>query len=62
VRNKLNIPFNPANPGIKYEHSMGMGNIVIPPNIFRTTSQENNKKWKFIYTPTIKGTKIELRL
>lgn len=42
VRNKLNIPFNPANPGIKYEHSMGMGNIVIPSNIFRTTSQGND--------------------
>ena len=25
VREKLQIPFNPARPGIKYEHSMGMG-------------------------------------
>ncbi len=37
VRDKLNIPFNPARPGIKYEHSMGMGNINIPDFILRTS-------------------------
>ena len=38
VREKLNIKFNPARPGIKYEHSMGMGNITIPDFILRKTS------------------------
>ena len=35
VRKKLNIPFNSARPGIKYEHSMGMGNVSIPDFILR---------------------------
>ena len=35
VREKLKIPFNPGRPGIKYEHSMGMGNIIIPDHILR---------------------------
>ena len=37
VREKLNIPFNPGNPGLVYEHSMGMGlgNINIPDYILR---------------------------
>ena len=35
VREKLNIPFNPARPGTKYEHSMGMGNVEIPDHILR---------------------------
>ncbi len=36
VREKLNIPFNPSAPAIRYEHSMGqMG--ILPPNILRTT-------------------------
>ena len=38
VREKLNIPFNPSRPGIKYEHSMGMGNIKIPDHILRRSS------------------------
>tara|TARA_B100001093_G_scaffold485513_1_gene519972 strand:+ start:41708 stop:43195 length:1488 start_codon:yes stop_codon:yes gene_type:complete len=38
VREKLKIKFNPARPGIKYEHSMGMGNIKIPDFILRKTS------------------------
>ena len=37
VREKLNIPFNASNPAIKYEHSMGMGNIKIPKKILRST-------------------------
>jgi len=37
VREKLNIAFNPARPGLVYEHSMGMGNIQIPPHILRST-------------------------
>lgn len=37
VRKKLEIPFNPARPGVKYEHSMGMGNVKIPDNILRKT-------------------------
>jgi radical SAM superfamily enzyme YgiQ (UPF0313 family) len=35
VRKKLNIQFNPANSGAEYEHSMGMGNIIIPEHILR---------------------------
>lgn len=38
VREKLKIKFNPARPGIKYEHSMGMGNITIPDFILRKTN------------------------
>jgi len=30
VRKKLNIPFHSAAPAVKYEHSMGQGNITIP--------------------------------
>ena len=46
VRRKLNIPFNPARPGLTYEHSMGMGaggqSIVdIPDHILRIS--EGNK-------------------
>ena len=46
VRSKLNIPFNPARPGLTYEHSMGMGaggqSIVdIPDHILRIS--EGNK-------------------
>lgn len=37
VRSKLDITFNPARPGINYEHSMGMGNIVIPDHILKRT-------------------------
>lgn len=38
VREKLNIPFNPSAPSVRYEHSMGqLGEI--PPNILRSTSQ-----------------------
>jgi len=33
VREKLNIPFNPGAPGVKYEHSMGQG--PLPSNILR---------------------------
>ena len=39
VRKKLSIDFNPARPGINYEHSMGMGNIVIPDYILRSSSE-----------------------
>lgn len=35
VRNKLNIPFNPGAPAIRYEHSMGQTNI--PKYILRST-------------------------
>ena len=46
VRAKLNIPFNPARPGLTYEHSMGMGAggqslIDIPDHILRIS--EGNK-------------------
>lgn len=35
VRQRLDIPFNPARPAAHYEHSMGQGSL--PPNILRTT-------------------------
>ena len=38
VRQKLNISFNPARSGIKYEHSMGMGNVQLPSNILRSSN------------------------
>jgi len=34
VRAKLNIPFNPGAPGIRYEHSMGASG-GLPPLILR---------------------------
>lgn len=37
VREKLNIKFNPGNPAVKYEHSMGMGNVKIPEFILKAT-------------------------
>ena len=37
VRKSLKIPFNPTRPGIKYEHSMGMGNTILPDFILRKT-------------------------
>lgn len=39
VREKLGIKFNPARPGIKYEHSMGMGNLNIPDFILRKSNE-----------------------
>ena len=35
VRRTLSIPFNHADPGIRYEHSMGQGGL--PPSILRTS-------------------------
>ena len=40
VRKKLGISFNPARPGINYEHSMGMGNVSLPDHILRTTGEK----------------------
>jgi len=36
VRAKLALPFNPADPGLRYEHSMGQGSL--PPFILRASS------------------------
>jgi len=36
VRATLHLPFNPADPGLRYEHSMGQG--ALPPFILRTSS------------------------
>lgn len=41
VRQKLNIKFNPLRPAVKYEHSMGQGNIKIPETILRSTKNQN---------------------
>jgi len=40
VRKELNIAFNPARPGLTYEHSMGagLGNVNIPDYILRRTN------------------------
>jgi len=35
VRHTLSIPFNSANPGLRYEHSMGQSGL--PPSILRTS-------------------------
>ena len=37
VRRILNIPFNPNNQAVRYEHSMGQSGICIPSNILRVT-------------------------
>lgn len=56
VRSKLNIPFNPSNEAVKYEHSMGQGN-VLPDWILR--SSENFKEPK-IEIPEVKVDKRKL--
>jgi radical SAM superfamily enzyme YgiQ (UPF0313 family) len=42
VRETLKIPFNPARPGINYEHSMGMGNVSIPDYILRAANENSS--------------------
>ena len=42
VRSKLGIKFNSARPGIKYEHSMGMGNINFPKFILKNSNENNS--------------------
>lgn len=41
VREKLNIPFNPGAPAIRYEHSMGQMGMILPQNILRSSEQTN---------------------
>ena len=41
VREKLGIPFNAARPAIKYEHSMGMGNVDFPEFILRRSQDKS---------------------
>jgi radical SAM superfamily enzyme YgiQ (UPF0313 family) len=36
VRASLSLPFNPADPGLRYEHSMGQG--ALPPYILKTSN------------------------
>jgi len=52
VREKLNIAFNPARPGVLYEHSMGMGNVNIPEYILKNSrnvkTNGNNKREKAV--------------
>ena len=40
VRKKLDIPFYAARSAAKYEHSMGQGNINIPPHILSSTTTQ----------------------
>ncbi len=44
VRKKLNIPFNPGAPAIRYEHSMGQMGKGLPSNILRTSGFDARKK------------------
>ena len=37
VREELRIPFNPGNPAIRYEHSMGQGGNALPGFVLRTS-------------------------
>ncbi|MDP3697174.1 MAG: radical SAM protein [Candidatus Taylorbacteria bacterium] len=37
IREKLNIPFNPSAPAMRYEHSMGQTGPVLPSNILRSS-------------------------
>ena len=53
VRGKLNIPFYSARTGIKYEHSMGQGNIVIPEFILRQTEKVIDEQHSFQNNCTI---------
>tara|TARA_R110000744_G_scaffold350216_2_gene455849 strand:- start:5111 stop:6649 length:1539 start_codon:yes stop_codon:yes gene_type:complete len=53
VRGKLNIPFYSARTGIKYEHSMGQGNIVIPEFILRQTEKVIDEQHSFQNNRTI---------
>ncbi|MBP95378.1 hypothetical protein CMK18_05455 [Candidatus Poribacteria bacterium] len=41
VREKLNISYHSARPGIVYEHSMGMGNINLPSHILKRGVLDN---------------------
>lgn len=52
VRSRLNIPFNPGAPAIRYEHSMGqMGPGGLPPHILRQSRPLGSAK-AFIRVPT----------
>ncbi len=42
VRAKLSLSFNPADPGLRYEHSMGQGGL--PPYILKTSNQSAARK------------------
>lgn len=56
VRHKLNIPFNPSNAAMKYEHSMGQGN-VLPDWILRNSDEYKEPK---IEIPEVKVDKRKL--
>ena len=43
IRQKLNIPFNPGVPAIRYEHSMGPFGVRLPARILRTSPQTKEK-------------------
>lgn len=53
VRSKLNIPFNPGAPAIRYEHSMGqMGPNVLPSHILRKSQRPAEDDGKMIRVST----------
>ena len=39
VRERLDIPFNPGAPALRYEHSMGQSGEMLPSNLLRSTQQ-----------------------
>ena len=46
VREKLGIPYNPANPAKKFEHSMGSSKNILPDWILRSAKGKEQKKKK----------------
>ena len=40
IREKLNIPFNPGAPAMRYEHSMGQTGQILPSHILRSTNPD----------------------
>jgi anaerobic magnesium-protoporphyrin IX monomethyl ester cyclase len=42
VRERLNIPFNPGAPALRYEHSMGQSGEMLPSNLLRSTRQKSH--------------------
>ena len=52
VREKLNIPFNPGAPAIRYEHSMGQFGGAIPQHILRKSEPQTSSDDSAIQVPT----------
>jgi hypothetical protein len=46
VRNTLSIPFNSADPGLRYEHTMGQS--ALPSTILRTSQLSSLRRHKVL--------------